>query len=61
MDLAEVDFMEGGKPDNSEKNVRSKGDTNYNNSTYMSFKLFWVYRGYTQVVTHTVITPSDRA
>ena len=40
MDLAEVDFMEGGKPENSGKNVRSKGDTNYNNSTYIVSSYF---------------------
>ena len=28
--------MEGGKPENPEKNPRSTGETNYNNSTHMS-------------------------
>ena len=32
-----VDFTEGGKP---EKNPRSTGETNYNNSTHMSSKFF---------------------
>ena len=35
-----VDFTEGGKPENPEKNPRSTGETNYNNSTHMSSKFF---------------------
>ena len=35
-----VDFIEGGKPESPEKNPRSTGETNYNNSTHMSSKLF---------------------
>ena len=35
-----VDFTEGGKPENPEKNPRSTGKTNYNNSTHMSSKFF---------------------
>ena len=35
-----VDFTEGGKPENPEKNPRSMGETNYNNSTHMSSKIF---------------------
>ena len=34
-----VDFTEGGKPENPEKNPRSTAETNYNNSAYMSSKL----------------------
>ena len=34
-----VDFTEGGKPENPEKNPRSTGETcNYNNSTHMRLK-----------------------
>ena len=33
-----VDFTEGGKPENPEKNPRSTGEINYNNSTHMSSK-----------------------
>ena len=40
-----VDFTEGGKPENPEKNPRSTEETNYNNSTHMS----------SNVVTHTAI------
>ena len=36
-----VDFAEGGKPENPEKNPRSTGETNYNNSTHMSSKFFF--------------------
>ena len=57
-----VDFTEGGKPENPEKNPRSTRETNYNKSTHMSSKFFsGSTRGYTQVVTHPAITPSDRA
>ena len=35
-----VDFTEGGKPENPEKNPESTEETNYNNSTHMSSKLF---------------------
>ena len=36
---ARVHFTEGGKPENPrEKNPRSTGETNYNNSTHMSSK-----------------------
>ena len=35
-----VDFTEGGKLENSEKNPRSTGETNYDNSTHMSSKFF---------------------
>ena len=46
MDWPKADFAEGRKPENPEK----------------SFKFFWEStRGYTQVVTHPAITPSDRA
>ena len=34
-----VDFAEGGKPENPEKNPRSTGETNYNNTTHMGSKL----------------------
>ena len=33
-----VDFTEGGKPENPEKNSRSTGETNYNNSTPKFFE-----------------------
>ena len=33
-----VDFAEGGKPENTDKNPRSAEETNYNNSAYMSPK-----------------------
>ena len=36
-----VDFTEGGNPENPEKNPRSTGEANYNNSTHMSSKFFW--------------------
>ena len=35
-----VDFTEGEKSDNTEKNPRSTRETNYNNSTQMSSKFF---------------------
>ena len=35
-----VDFTEGGKPENPEKNPRSTGETNYNNSAHTIGK-FW--------------------
>ena len=35
-----IDFREGGKPENPEKNPRSTGETNYNNSTHTSSKFF---------------------
>ena len=56
---AKVDFAEGGKPENPEKNPRSTGETNYNNSTHISSKFFENQHqaGYTQVVTHPAITP----
>ena len=37
---AKVDFAEGGKPENPEKNPRSTGETNYNNSAHMSCTFF---------------------
>ena len=56
-----VDFAEGRKPENPEKNPRSTGETNYNNSTHVSSKFFWEsVRGYTQVVTHPAIIPPDQ-
>ena len=57
MDQAKVDFVEGGKPENPEKNPSKHArETNYN-STHMSSKLFWEStRGYTQVVTPPAIT-----
>ena len=33
-------ILEGWKPENPEKNPRSKGETNYDNSTHMSSKFF---------------------
>ena len=33
-----VDFTEGGKPENPEKNPRSTGETNYNNSSSAFFE-----------------------
>ena len=33
-----VDFREGGKPENLEKNPRSTGEINYDNSIHMSPK-----------------------
>ena len=58
-----VDFTEGGKPENLEKNPRSTGETNYNNSTHMSSTFFENQHEAIpmQVVTHPAITPSDRA
>ena len=35
-----VDFTEEGKPENPEKNPRSTGETNNNNSTHMISKFF---------------------
>ena len=40
LDLGVV-FTEGEKPENPEKNPRSTGETNYDNSTNMSSKFFW--------------------
>ena len=52
----------GGKPENTEKNPWSMGETKYNNCIHMSSTFFWESaRGYAQVVTHPAITPSDRA
>ena len=56
---AKVDFAEGGKPENSEINPRSTGETNYNNSTHMSSKLFFweSTRGYTiRILVHVIYT-----
>ena len=39
MDYAKVDFAEGEKPENPEKNPSSTEETNYNNSTHTSSKL----------------------
>ena len=36
----DVDFTEGGKLDNREKNPQSTGETNYNNSSHMNSKFF---------------------
>ena len=51
---ARVHFTEGGKPENPwEKNPRSTGETNYNNSTHMSSKFFWEStRGHSQTAIH---------
>ena len=39
-----VDFTEGGKPENPEKNPRSTGETNYNNSTHKCLNVkCWFY------------------
>ena len=38
-----VDFTEEEKPENPEKNPRSTGKTNYNNSTHMSSKFENLY------------------
>ena len=48
----DVEFTEGGKPENPEKNPRSTGETN---STHMhESQAFWEStRGYTQVVSHS--------
>ena len=35
-----VDFTEAGKPENPKKNPRNTRETNYNNSTHMSSKVF---------------------
>ena len=36
----EIDFAKGGKPENTEKNPRSVGETKYNNSIHMSSPFF---------------------
>ena len=62
MDYAKVDFAEGEKPENPEKNPSSTEETNYNNSTHTSSKFFWEWtRSYTQVVTHPAVTSSNQA
>ena len=48
-----VDFTEGGKPENPEKNPRSTGEINYDNSIHTSPK-FW---DSTQMVTHPATDP----
>ena len=61
-----VDFTEGGKPENPEKNSRSTGETNYNKSTdtssqhevIASYIYIYIYiYTYNQVVTNPVIIP----
>ena len=37
-----VDFMEGGKPENPEKNPRSKGEVNYNSSIFFIYLQLYV-------------------
>ena len=48
-----VDFWEGGKPENPEKNPRCTGKINYDNSIHMSPK-FW---DSAQMVTHPATDP----
>ena len=58
-----VDFTEGEKQENPEKNSRRTGETNYNKSSDTSSEheaiasYIYIYI-YTQVVTHPVIIPS---
>ena len=47
-----VDFREGGKPENPEKNPRSMGEINHDNSIHMSPKFEIQLGGCTQMVTH---------
>ena len=57
-----VDFTEGEKQENPEKNSRRTGETNYNKSTDTSSEHEAIASYiYTQVVTHPVIIPSYRA
>ena len=55
-----VHFREGGKPENLEKNPRSTGEINYNNSIHMSPKFEIQHGGCTQMVTHPAADTSDR-
>ena len=52
-----VDFMEEGKLENLEKNPRSTGEINYDNSIHTSPKFENQHRGCTQVVTHPATDP----
>ena len=55
-----VDFREGGKPENPEKNSRSTGEINYDNSIRMSPKFEIQHGGCTQMVTHPATDPVHR-
>ena len=52
-----VDFWEGGKPENPEKNPRSTGEINYDNSIHMSPK-FEIEHRWSPI---QLLTPADRA
>ena len=49
--------MEGGKPENPEKNPRSTGEINYDNSIHTSPKFESQHGGCTQMVTHPATDP----
>ena len=56
-----IDITEGEKPENPEKNPRSTGETNYNNSTHTSSTFLENQHNIPMLVTHPAITPSNRA
>ena len=49
--------MEGGKPENPEKNPRSTGEINYDNSIHTNPKFEIHYLGCTQMFTHPTTDP----
>ena len=51
-----ADFMEGGKPENPEKNPRSTGEINYDNSIHISPK-FESQHGAVPIFTHPATDP----
>ena len=57
-----VGFTKGGKPENPERNPRSTGETNYNNTTHMSSKFLRINTGpFPKRSPTQVLTPSNRA
>ena len=63
MDEAKVDFTEGGEPENPgekpSKHERDQLQQLYSHEFQVILRINT--RGYTQVVTHPAITPSDQA
>ena len=53
-----VDFTEGGKPENPEKNPRSTGETNYN-STHMSSKFFEINNNLSCIISQAGMASSE--
>ena len=56
-----VDFMEGGKPENPEKNPRSTGEINYDNSIHISPKFESQHGAVPRWSPIQLLTPPDRA